>query len=247
MKDFLKQLIARKKKAIETLIERSNASNDINEVRSFGNQIDTLRDEVREAETKLTELEQSESQASEQRGFNPLGTYGQARGTNPTDVEENEMAFRQAFMNLVMRNVPIPTELRENANTLTSDVASVIPPTLVGLIIERMEQCGMILSRVTRTSYKGGVAIPTSNVKPVATWTAEGKGSDRQKKTTGTITFTYFKLRCEISMSMEVGEMALALFESKFVENVAKAMVIAIEKAILNGNGTTQPNGILKE
>ena len=229
------------------LIERSNASNDINEVRSFGNQIDTLRDEVREAETKLTELEQSESQASEQRGFNPLGTYGQARGTNPTDVEENEMAFRQAFMNLVMRNVPIPTELRENANTLTSDVASVIPPTLVGLIIERMEQCGMILSRVTRTSYKGGVAIPTSNEKPVATWTAEGKGSDRQKKTTGTITFTYFKLRCEISMSMEVGEMALALFESKFVENVAKAMVIAIEKAILNGNGTTQPKGILKE
>lgn len=243
MKDYLKKLIQRKKDAIATLIERSDASDDVKEVRALSTQVDELKDEIRDAETKLAELEQAEAQGGEQRGFNPLGTYGSQ--ITPPAGEENEMAFRQAFMNLVMRNVPIPTELRENANTLTSDVASVIPTTLVGRIIERMEQCGMILSRVTRTSYKGGVAIPTSNVKPVATWTAEGKGSDRQKKTTGTITFTYFKLRCEISMSMEVGEMALALFESKFVENVAKAMVIAIEKAILKGDGETQPQGII--
>lgn len=245
MKNYLKKLIQRKKDAIATLIERSDASDDVKEVRALSTQVDELKDEIRDAETKLAELEQAEEQAGEQRSFNPLGTYGQARGTNQTDNDGVE--FRTAFMNLVLRNVPIPTELRDNANTLTSDVASVIPTQLVARIIEKMEHCGMILSRVTRTSFKGGIAIPTSNVKPVATWVAEGKGSDRQKKSTGTITFSYFKLRCEISMSMEVGEMALSVFEAKFVENVAKAMVIAIEKAILNGNGTTQPKGILNE
>lgn len=249
MKDYLKKVITRKKKAIETLIERSNASNDINEVRSFGNQIDTLREEVREAETKLVELEQAESQAGEERGFNPLGTYGQARGTNTTDGDAvdktNSVEYRTAFMNLVTRRVPIPTELR--ANTLTSDVSSVIPTQLVAKIIEKMEHTGMILPRVTHTSFKGGIAIPIGDLKPEATWVGEGQGSERQKATTGTITFAYFKLRCEISMSMEVSVMSLSVFEAKFVTNVAKAMVKAIEKAILNGNGTTQPKGILKE
>ena len=46
---------------------------------------------------------------------------------------------------------------------------------------------------------------------------------------------------------MEVGTMALAAFEAKFVENVAKAMIYAIENAVINGTGTGQPKGILAE
>jgi HK97 family phage major capsid protein len=46
---------------------------------------------------------------------------------------------------------------------------------------------------------------------------------------------------------MEVGTMALAAFEAKFVENVAKAMVYAIENAVINGTGSGQPKGILTE
>ena len=84
-------------------------------------------------------------------------------------------------------------------------------------------------------------------VKPVATWVAEGATSDKQKKSTTSVVFTYHKLRCEISMSMEVGEMALDAFEAKFVENVTKAMVYAIENAIINGTGEGQPKGILAE
>jgi HK97 family phage major capsid protein len=110
-----------------------------------------------------------------------------------------------------------------------------------------MDNVGMILPLITKTSYKAGVEIPTSSVKPVATWVAEGAGSDRQKKVTGKISFTYHKLRCEISMSMEVGTMALAAFEAKFVENVAKAMTYAVENAVINGTGSGQPKGILAE
>lgn len=175
--------------------------------------------------------------------MNPLFTSGAPAGDDHTNTVE----YRTAFMNLVTRNVPIPAELRADANTLTSDVASVIPTHLVNQIIEKMEECGMILPLVTRTSFAGGVVVPTSSVKPVATWVAEGAGSDRQKKTTGSITFSKFKLRCEISMSVEVGTMALAVFEKKFVENVAKAMVIARETAIINGTGSGQPTGILKQ
>lgn len=162
-----------------------------------------------------------------------------------TDSDE----YRMAFKDLVLHRKAIPAELqlRADANTLTTDIGTVIPTVLVNRIVEKMDHCGMLLPLLTRTHHAAGVVIPTSAVKPVATWVAEGAGSDRQKKATASITFTHFKLRCEISMSMEAGTMALSAFEAKFVENVANAMTIALEKAVLSGNGTSQPKGILKE
>jgi HK97 family phage major capsid protein len=118
---------------------------------------------------------------------------------------------------------------------------------VVDQIIERMEEVGTILNLVTRTSYAAGVEIPTSTTKPVATWVSEGAGSDRQKKTTDKVVFTYFKLRCEVSVSQEVNTMALSAFETKLAKNVADAMVKAIEAAIINGTGNGQPKGILAE
>lgn len=212
------------------------------------NATDEVEEQLRNAQEQLTNAQNEMQRRSNPDQFNILNAYG-LRGSNgeAENVGTDSVEYRTAFMNYVIAGTPIPGELRANANTLTSDVASAIPTVLVNKIIERMEECGMILPLVTKTNYQAGVVVPTSNVKPVATWVSEGQGSDRQKKSTGKITFSYYKLRCEISMSMEAGTLALATFESKFIENVAKAMVIAKEKAIINGNGTTQPKGILKE
>ena len=105
----------------------------------------------------------------------------------------------------------------------------------------------MILPLVTRTAYKGGVSIPTSSAKPVASWVAEGAGSDKQKKTTGSITFAYHKLRCAVAVSLEVDTMALSAFENTLVNNVVEAMTKATEQAIVSGTGSGQPKGILTE
>ena len=88
----------------------------------------------------------------------------------------------------------IPKELRDNS--LTTDVSSVIPVELVNKIIEKMDNTGMILPEITKTSYAAGITVPTSTTKPVATWVNEGASSDKQKKTTTSITFTYHKIRC---------------------------------------------------
>lgn len=214
----------------------------VEEIRAASAEIDELNNEISEIRGIIDSANEQDSEP-----FNPLDTFKNKNADDNRSDADPTMSteYRTAFMNHVLKNEPIPDNLR--ANTLTSDVASVIPTTLVNDIIEKMDVCGMILPLVTRTSYASGIVIPTSSVKPVASWVNEGAGSTRQKKTTGKITFTYFKLRCEISMSMEVGTMALAVFEQKFVENVAKAMVIAIEKAIIAGDGETQPFGILSD
>ena len=168
-------------------------------------------------------------------------------GNVSDDNFTNSVEYRTAFMNNVMRGAAMPKFQNTDQNTLTTDVGTVIPEVLVSKIIAKAETVGQIYAKVTKTHYKGGVTIPTQNVKPVASWVAEGQGSNKQKTTTGSITFTWHKLRCAISMSLETETMTLDIFESTFVAQVSEAMIKAIEEAIFNGNGTSQPKGILKE
>lgn len=272
MRKFLEKIIAAKEKRAAELRELIKKSQSADEVRSLGDTLQSVLDELNAAKEQLANLDDdnggeggeggegrntgSEGEGGEGRGLNPMHDF-QQRGSfqmqqNNDADPTNSTEYRTAFMNYVMRGTPIPAEMRADENTTTGDVGSVIPTVLVNRIIERMDEVGTILGLVTKTSYAAGVEIPTSATKPVATWTGkagsnsgEGIGSDKQKKTTAKITFTYFKLRCEVSVSMEVSTMALAAFEAKIVENIADAMVKAIEAAIVSGTGIGEPTGIL--
>lgn len=155
------------------------------------------------------------------------------------------MAYRKAFMQYVTRGTAIPTEYREDQSTKTTDVGAVVPTTILDKIVSKMESVGGIYALVTKTAYKGGVSIPKQTLKPVATWVAEGAGSDKQKYTGGNITFAYNKLRCAVSVSFETDTMSIAAFETLLVNNIVEAMVKALEKAIVAGTGTGQPTGII--
>lgn len=215
------------------------------------------------AKKAVVELDNAyEAYATEQANLNALnGTQkpmldvmgmankGGVIGSMGNEIELfDSMEYRKAFMNHVVKGEAIPAEFKNvSETTTTTDAGAVIPTTVLNKIIEKMEATGMILPLVTRTSYKGGLAIPTSSVKPTATWVAEGKGSDKQKKTTGTITFAYHKLRCAVAVSIEMDTMALSAFESALISNVSEAMVKALETAAIKGSGEGQPKGILTE
>ena len=162
---------------------------------------------------------------------------------------DNDLGYRKSFMNYVLKGTPIGAEFKNaNTNTKTGDIGEMIPENILQKILEKMETYGMILPLVTRTAYKGGVTIPTSSAKPTATWVAEGAGSDKQKKVVdGSITFAYHKLRCAVSVSLEVETMALSVFETTLINNVSEAMTKALERAILYGDGSGKPKGILAE
>lgn len=160
----------------------------------------------------------------------------------------NSTEYRTAFMRNVLAGEAIPEKFRNaDANTKTTDIPTVIPTTIMQRIVEKLESHGEILSLVTKTSYKGGLQIPTSSSKPTATWVSEGSGSDKQKKTTGSITFSYYKLRCAISVSLEADIVSLDFFETIFTNQVTEAMIAALETSIIKGTGSGQPKGILKE
>ena len=220
--------------------------------------------QIEDANAQMAEVEQMDNEyeqfATSQANFNALNGIkptagvgfgnGAATGAVSNDNEDiyNSVEYRKAFMNHVLHGSAIPEQfLNQNENTKTSDVGVVIPTTVMERIIEKMESTGMILPLITRTSYKGGLTIPTSSVKPTASWVTEGSGSDKQKKTTGSIVFNYYKLRCAVSVSLEVDTTSFAVFETTLINNVTEANIKAIEQAIINGDGSGKPTGILKE
>ena len=177
---------------------------------------------------------------------NIIGGSGTTVNPAATDLYDT-VEYRRGFMNYVMTGNTDSRLFNEDQVSKTTENGVMIPTTVLNRIIEKMESTGMILAEITRTAYKGGLTIPTSSAKPVATWVAEGAGSDKQKKTTGSLTFAYHKLRCAVAVTLEMDTMALSAFETMLVNNVSEAMVKALEQAIISGSGTGQPKGVLKE
>lgn len=236
----LKEIIAR----LAVIDDEVRAAPDVETIDKLANEKTALL--ARKAE--LENLEARKAEALKVAGGAGTTTARRGADTDPEDKLDS-VAYRKAFMRYVTRRIPIPAELRAgDETTLTTDVGTAIPTVLANRIVEKIESIGMILPLVTRTNYAAGLAIPTSTVKPIATWVGEGEGSDRQKKTTSSITFGKFKLRCEIGYSAEVGAMALSAFETTFVRNVSEAMVKAIEGKIISTDaGAANPRGILAE
>lgn len=162
----------------------------------------------------------------------------------------NSEEYRKAFMNHVLRGEKIPAKfMNEDAQTVTSEVASVIPTVLVQKIYSKLETYGKFFAMATKTNYKGGVSVPTSAVNLTASWVAERGSADTQEAPTGTVTFAYRKLICKVAVSFEADVVTLDIFENDLVEKVSKAMIKAIEQSMFTGNGATgnQMVGFLTE
>ena len=232
-------------KRLEEILQRKE------EIRSLLNDEGNKNINFDEIEKELRELDEEEKEIRRRQTIiDGMGTMTTRTNTtkpvkaNIYDSEE----YRHAFMNYVCRGERLPKEFRSDEVTATTDIGALVPPVTLNKIIEKIEAYGMILPLVTRTSYKTGMVIPTASVKPVATWVAEGAGSDKQKKAlSGTITFGHFKLRCAVAVTLETENMAYTVFETTLVNNVVEAMAKALEKAIISGTGVGQPTGILKE
>ena len=243
MKDYLKKLIQKRTAELKKLRDALVNSDNVEERKNINETIETVSEEIREAEKQLANLDLP---ADVQNPVH-LRTVG---GNAPENIDDEDIyssiGYRKAFMKAIITRSKV--DFRANQTTMTTDsgVSTVIPTNLANYILEKFEQLGVIYNLVTKTSYPVGMTIPTDGVKPVATWVAEGATSDSQKKTLGgVITFNHFKLRCEIRFTEEVNTMTLPMFEQLFVKQVSEAMLRSIEAAIVDGAGTACPQGIL--
>lgn len=236
-------------------------------------ELDKIELDIRKVDMKIKNLEEqiaerdagegedpaardnTEGENPEKRNFNPLGTYG--RGVSTRGAEENDdmyssLEYRQAFRNYIVSGTPIPerfkNEERSAELTVVGDVAAVIPTTIMNKVIEDLTVEGKIINKITQTQYQGGVSIPISEIMPEATWlTDESTPSEEKKgKMEAKLTFGYHMLEAKVAIGLLTATVSLPIFEQTMVKQLKKAMIRAIEKAIISGSGSGQPLGLTK-
>lgn len=260
--NFLEQLKAAREKRAE-LLPKIRAAVD-------GAALDSLEFELRKVNGEIAVLEgliaggageeggdpaaRSEETPKGQQ-LNPMASF-RNNAANNQDTEEDifsTMEYRIAFRNYMVSGTPIPekfskAEQRADALTTVSDIGAVIPTTILNRVIEDMTVEGQILSRITQTSYQGGIQIPLSEINPTAKWLdSEEEVSDEQKaEMNAKLSFAYHVLEAKVAIGLLSATVALPIFEATVVRQLKKAMTKALEKGVISGTGLGQMLGCTK-
>ena len=211
-------------------------------------ELDKIEVELRKLDLQIKGFEESGSQS----GFNPIATFSNnvPNTRNRDDDIYSSVEYRNAFKDYIVKGTPIPEKFKPEERseiTLASDIAAVIPTTILNKVIEDMTVEGKIIPRITQSAYQGGVDIPISELNISASWLNDGTVSEEQKaKMSAKISFSYHMLEARVSVSLLSQTVSLAVFESTIVKQIKKAMTRAIEAAIISGTGSGQPLGITK-
>lgn len=231
--------IEQRKAEIRSLLEGDQQVN-LDELEKELRDLDNEAKELRRRQEMAQKIQSGAVQARAVASTKPEGV--EQRNEDPHDT----MEYRRAFMEYVTRGKKSDVlEFRADETTLPSDIGAVIPTTIINRIVEKMEEVGRIWSRVTKTSIQGGVEIPVSTAKPTAVWLAAGQVAEKQKKVVNAkISFSYHKLQVRVAVELVAGTVALPVFEATVADNIAEAIVKALDAAIISGTGTGQPLGI---
>ena len=266
MKDYLKKLIERKKKELKEKEERMQKSDNIDEVRSLGDALLALRDEINDAEKQLAELEKEEKDnkddnqddnnkdnkddADEGRsanGFDPnaaLNVLGQARMNNRSqEVVNNDdpratMEYRQAFMNYIQRGEINRDVLQFEARADATGTASDLGVLIPTTIIQK------IITDVEKVKY------PVGSFSATFKRITETTTSDRQKagEVSGYVEFSYKIGEIRMARTLLQTVLSVAVFEEEFAKVIVKAYVKAMDKEIMIGeDSNNECVGILTE
>lgn len=225
----LNEIIARK----EEIRAKLESNDDVN--------IEELRAEIEQLNKEQTEIEERAKIAKEINENKIESKIVDNDGGKKNMNDFASVEYRNAFMDYVKTGV-MKEEFRATALVANN---AVIPTNLLDRIVEKLEGYGNILPLVSKTSYASGVNIPVSEMGITATWQAENTMSDKQATGIANVVFGGYKLQCRVATSLELGVRSISAFENFIVNSVSKAMIKALETAVVSGDGNGKPEGIL--
>lgn len=239
---FTKRLneIKERKLEIRSLLEKDQNAN----LEELGKELETLETEERSIDERIKMAERINSGSSNEfRHLETPGNEDEKRKINKYAT----MEYRKVFMSFCQTG-NLASEYRSDEFASTADVGAIIPETIMNEVIKKLTSYGQIYNRVRKINIKGGVNVPILSLKPTATWIDENGVSDRKKASVNSkVQFSYFGLECRIATSLLAQVTSLNMFESLITELIVEAMIVAMDKAIISGAGTTQPLGIVND
>lgn len=260
MRDKLQKMLAAKEARKAELAEKAKTTEDIQELRDISAELDTLNTEMNELRNMIAEAEKKagEEEFRSQKPvpqvpegkLSPMATFA-AKEERREEDPWNTVEYRKAFMEFAKTGKVTP-ELRSgdqptDAFAGVTDLAAVIPTTILNEVIQELKVRGQVFNRVRKLSVKGGVQVPILSLKPEAKWVGEGSGARQKVEAKDSVTFSYHGLEVKVATSLLADTVTLDSFESTLRDLIVEAMVEALDKAIISGDGNSKPLGITKD
>lgn len=241
MEKFLTDFIEKRKNELTSLEVRVQESKDADEVRKLGEDIKSIRQEITDAESQLTELRKKPVTT-----LDPLKSYGLAGTKAPAERKEGRasMEYRKAFMEYVRTGkMSDVLEFRANDQTESTDLGCLIPLTVVQEIITGIGKVyGQLYSLVKKTNIKGGVKYPIGSFSATFNRIGEnGAPTDRQNggAITGYVEFSYKIGEVRLARTLLESVLEVEVFERELAKTIVEAYVKAMDNEILVGGDST--------
>lgn len=266
MKNFLKNLIKRKKDELAKLIKRNEEATEVEELRTIGSQLMTLRDEINDAEKQLAELEAKEeapaddekepedgqeeekeratAPAGETRSFNPVATFDATKVNGAKEAEERAKKF--AASNAMSIENPV-----EEMRAVLISSGQIATPTKVGGINDMFNGVSSIVDQVKVTDANGcgEYLVAYKKTAAAANKTAEGAAANSSDPAFGYSTIKPTKITVLSSISEEVRKQTPLQYEAKVREAALMALRAKVAEYIVKGDPAatpTEPTGVIK-
>ncbi len=158
---------------------------------------------------------------------------------NPVDVVSTP-EYRNAWLKKLQGK-----SLTQQENTVVT-ASGAIPTDTLNKIVEKMEYIAPILAKIDLSFIPANLSIPVDDTVNDASWVAVGTASTDSSDSITTISLAAYKLIKTVEIGADVALMAIPAFEAYLVNKLAKKMAKALENAVFNGTGSSQPTGLLK-
>ena len=213
--------------------------------------MDAIDTELRALESEKTEIEKRQSIANQinvgQIDATPI-TKPQTEERGVEIMEKQELLasaeYRSAFFKNLMRKPLSETEQRA-LTSASNSAGAAIPTQTLNQIIDKLRQTSALYDRITVSFVPGNLSLVVANAKNASAWKAEGSNGTAADDTVSTVILNGYELIKLVELSANVIASSIDAFESYISAEIGRQLSIAIENAIVNGDGTGEPTGIL--
>lgn len=217
-----------KRAKLEKLEKRSN------ELISKKNDLESQLKEIEEREVKENKLKELRDMLNTTKTIEKRGTE---MGKN---YNVNGAEYRSAWVKDLMGK-ELNTEERA---ALTS--ANAVIPTGIAEEVYSIVEASPLVDAVDVSHITGYVTFPVETAASDAAWVAMGTAATDGTDTLTPITLNAYKLIKTVEITADISAMSVAAFEKWIVARLADKILKAVNNAILNGTGASQPSGIFK-
>jgi HK97 family phage major capsid protein len=152
--------------------------------------------------------------------------------------------YRSAFFKSLQGKQLSEVEQRA-LTTGAGSAGAAVPTTTLNQIVDKLRQTSALYSFITVSFVPGNLSMVVANAKTVANWKTEGADGNFGDDTVSIVNLAGYELIKLVEISAAALAMTIDAFESYISAEIGRQIAIAVENAIVNGDGSGEPTGIL--